>query len=67
MNMQRAKMLSNLTNALAELTDSVELYLDWAASPGDDECPADLIDRLCAAQEEARALLDGLGYGENGN
>lgn len=65
MNTQKAKMLSNLTNALAELTDSVELYLDWAASPGDDECPADLIDRLCVAQEEARALLDEMGYDDH--
>jgi hypothetical protein len=52
---------------LGDLTEAVELYLDWASSPGDDDCPPELIDQLCAAQEEARALLDGLGYGSEPN
>lgn len=52
---------------LAALTDAVELYLDWASEPGDDDCPDELIEQLCSAHEAARDLLDGLGYGEDGN
>ena len=50
-------------NVLAALSASVEDYLDWAATPGDDECPPEIVDRLCQAQETARELLEGLGYG----
>lgn len=49
---------------LAELTEAVEEYLDWAATPGDDDCPAETVDRLCKAHEEARSLIDGLGHGQ---
>lgn len=52
---------------LGDLTEAVELYLDWASSPGDDECPSELIDQLCQAHEQARTLLDGLGYGSEPN
>ena len=52
---------------LGDLTEAVEKYLDWASSPGDDECPSELIDQLCQAHEQARALLDGLGYGSEPN
>ena len=54
-------------NVLANLSDSLELYLDWAATPGDDECPPEIVDRLCQAQETARELLEGLGYGQDCN
>lgn len=54
-------------NVLANLTTSVEIYLDWAATPGDDECPPEIVDRLCQAQETARELLEGLGYGQDFN
>ena len=50
---------------LAHLTESVEDYLDWAAVPDDDECPPELVERLCQAQETACKLLEGLGYGED--
>lgn len=50
---------------LGELTESVEDYLEWASTPGDDECPQELVERLCAAQESAQELLDGLGFGDN--
>ena len=50
-------------NVLANLSDNLELYLDWAATPGDDECPPEIVDRLCHAQETARELLEGLGHG----
>lgn len=39
---------------LAELTEAVEEYLDWAET----------VDRLCKAHEEARSLIDGLGHGQ---
>jgi len=54
-------------NVLANLSDSLELYLDWAATPGDDECPPEIVDRLCHAHETARELLEGLGYGQDFN
>ena len=50
---------------LANLSNSLELYLDWAATPGDDECPPEIVDRLCQAQATARELLEVLGYGED--
>ena len=50
-------------NVLANLSEHVELYLDWAATPGDDECPPEIVEGLCAAQEIARELLEGVGYG----
>ena len=52
----------NILNVLANLTD---LYLDWAAEPGDDECPPEIVDGLCQAHETARELLEGLGYGQS--
>ena len=52
-------------NVLANLTDQLDLYLDWAASPGDDECPPEIVEGLCAAHETARELLEGLGYGQS--
>ena len=54
-------------NVLAALSASVEDYLDWAATRGDDECPPEIVDRLCHAQETARELLEGLGYGQDFN
>lgn len=54
----------HVLETLAELTESVDDYLDWAATPGDDECPEAIIERLCAAQESAQELLDGLGFGD---
>lgn len=54
-------------NVLANLSSSLEDYLDWAATPGDDECPPEIVDRLCQAQETARELLEGLGYGQDFN
>ena len=55
----------NILNVLANLTDQLDLYLDWAATPGDDECPPEIVDGLCAAHETARELLEGLGYGQS--
>lgn len=52
---------------LAHLTESVEDYLDWASTPDDDECPPELVERLCQAQATARELLEGLGHGKNYN
>jgi len=49
---------------LVELTEALDNYLDWAATPGDDECPAETVDRLCAAHEKARDLIEGLGHGQ---
>lgn len=54
----------NILNVLANLTDQLDLYLDWAATPGDDECPPEIVDGLCQAHETARELLEGLGYGK---
>jgi hypothetical protein len=54
----------HVLETLAELTESVDDYLDWAATPGDDECPEAIIERLCAAHESAQELLTGLGFGE---
>jgi hypothetical protein len=34
---------------LAELTGAVEEYLDWASTPGDDECPAETVEQMRAA------------------
>jgi len=62
-------MLSHLRidilNVLANLTDQLDLYLDWAATPGDDECPPEIVEGLCHAHETARELLEGLGYGQS--
>jgi hypothetical protein len=55
----------NILNVLANLTDQLDLYLDWAATPGDDECPPEIVDGLCQAHETARELLEGLGYGQS--
>ena len=55
----------NILNVLANLTDQLDLYLDWAATPGDDECPPEIVEGLCAAHETARELLEGLGYGQS--
>jgi hypothetical protein len=52
-------------NVLANLTDQLDLYLDWAATPGDDECPPEIVEGLCHAHETARELLEGLGYGQS--
>ena len=49
---------------LAELTEAVEEYLNWAATPGEDFCPDETVERLCRAHEEARSLIDGLGHGQ---
>lgn len=55
----------HVLETLGELTESVEDYLDWASTPGDDECPPELVERLCAAQESAQELLAGLGFGDD--
>jgi hypothetical protein len=55
----------NILNVLANLTDQLDLYLDWASTPGDDECPPEIVDGLCQAHETARELLEGLGYGQS--
>jgi hypothetical protein len=55
----------DILNVLANLTDQLDLYLDWAATPGDDECPPEIVDGLCHAHETARELLEGLGYGQS--
>lgn len=55
----------NILNVLANLTDQLDLYLDWAATPGDDECPPEIVEGLCQAHETARELLEGLGYGQS--
>jgi hypothetical protein len=55
----------NILNVLANLTDQLDLYLDWAATPGDDECPPEIVEGLCHAHETARELLEGLGYGQS--
>ncbi len=52
-------------NVLANLTDQLDLYLDWASTPGDDECPPEIVEGLCAAHETARELLEGLGHGQS--
>ena len=65
--MASINLYEHVMDRLAALTDAVELYLDWASEPGDDDCPDELIEQLCSAQEAARDLLDGLGYGEDGN
>lgn len=60
------EMLSQLRAeaALIELTEAVEEYLEWAATPGDDDCPAEIIERLCRAHEKARDLIEGLSRGK---
>jgi hypothetical protein len=55
----------NILNVLANLTDQLDLYLDWASTPGDDECPPEIVEALCQAHETARELLEGLGYGQS--
>jgi hypothetical protein len=55
----------DILNVLANLTDQLDLYLDWASTPGDDECPPEIVDGLCQAHETARELLEGLGYGQS--
>jgi hypothetical protein len=55
----------NILNVLANLTDQLDLYLDWASTPGDDECPPEIVDGLCQAHETARELLEGLGHGQS--
>ena len=55
----------HVLETLGELTESVEDYLEWASTPGDDECPPELVERLCAAHESAQKLLDGLGFGDD--
>ena len=55
----------NILNVLANLTDQLDLYLDWAATPGDDECPPEIVEGLCQAHETARELLESLGYGQS--
>jgi hypothetical protein len=55
----------NILNVLANLTDQLDLYLDWAATPGDDECPPEIVEGLCQAHETARELLEGLGHGQS--
>jgi hypothetical protein len=55
----------DILNVLANLTDQLDLYLDWAATPGDDECSPEIVEGLCAAHETARELLEGLGYGQS--
>ena len=55
----------NILNVLANLTDQLDLYLDWAATPGDDECPPEIVEGLCHAHETARELLEGLGHGQS--
>ena len=57
-------LYKHVLETLAELTESVDDYLDWAATPGDDECPEAVIERLCAAHESAQELLAELGFGE---
>lgn len=52
---------------LANLSCAVDNFLDWSAEPGDDECPAEVIEHLCSAQETARELLEGLGHGQEFN
>jgi len=52
-------------NVLANLTDQLDLYLDWASTPGDDECPPEIVEGLCLAHETARELLEGLGHGQS--
>jgi hypothetical protein len=64
MSTQSIDLYKHVLETLAELTESVDDYLDWAATPGDDECPEAVIDRLCAAHESAQELLAGLGFGE---
>lgn len=49
---------------LGELTEALDDYLDWATTPGDDECPAETVERLCAAHETARELIDSFGHGQ---
>ena len=53
-----------LMGVLVELTDATHDYLEWASTPGDDDCPPAVIDRLCRAHEEARDLIEGLGHGQ---
>lgn len=50
--------------ALVDLTDATGNYLDWASTPGDDECPPETVERLCKAHQEARDLIEGLGHGQ---
>ena len=52
-------------NVLANLTDQLDLYLDWAATPGDTHRPPEIVEGLCHAHETARELLEGLGYGQS--
>lgn len=60
----KAEVYALVMDVLVELTQATHEYLDWAATPGDDECPPAVIDRLCKAQQEARDLIEGLGHGQ---
>jgi hypothetical protein len=46
---------------LAELTGAIDEYIDWLATPGDDECPPATVERLFKAHQEAHELVDGYG------
>ena len=45
----------------AELTGALDEYIDWLATPGDDECPPETVARLFKAHQEAHDLVDGYG------
>ena len=62
--LRRLDLYTILMPVLIELTEATEEYLDWAASPGDDECSPATVERLCKAHEEARDLIEGLGHGQ---
>jgi hypothetical protein len=46
---------------LAELSCALDEYVDWLATPGDDECPPATVERLLKAHQEARDLVSGYG------
>lgn len=60
----RLDLYAVLMPVLIELTEATTEYLDWAATPGDDECPPETVERLCNAHQEAQDLIEGLGHGQ---
>jgi hypothetical protein len=50
----KVDLYSVVMPVLVELTEAADEYLDWAATPGDDECPPETVERLCKAHQEAQ-------------
>jgi hypothetical protein len=60
----KVDLYSVVMPVLVELTEAADEYLDWASTPGDDECPPETVERLCKAHQEAQDLIEGLGHGQ---